>query len=479
MKLPKLQPNRTPAVIKTNLNTLVSAGFLIAIDDFGTGYSNIAQLMELPFSIIEPTVGLKNSFAFDTILKDRLLQSSPFSIIILHSQDLKTIQTYLDNESYNALLKNIVAWLLHLTKQKGQLFMLSDNLFAIIFNRFTQQETIGELALDIIQQSQKTWEQDEIKMQLSFQLTILRMPNDCNTSAEIHDCIGQFVKLSEIYSDRHIINPKNFIPEAYLRQAKIAYALQEKLENKTLDILYQPILSVNENRIIAFETLVSLSLSDGTLIQQNEILTTAEHIGLGRQLVEYILEKSFLWYAKESLNKKKVNLQILLLESFCFETNWAKRIFDIAEKTKMDMSFLCLQLTETIITNALENIKTNIDFLSDTQVHFAINDFGSGYTDFGEIFEIPFRTVKLNNKIVQNAFSNSTGKQLLEGAISLFRQLNWAIVADGVETKESFEYLKSIGLNYFQGSFVSYPEKAETALLQIKYFVKLDFIRRS
>lgn len=473
---------------KRKLNTIEISSFLVALifpliaiflqiflqgmilENFSLSISVLFLLLivQNDKNLIDVITGLQNNLAFNIVLRDNLLQKSSFSITFVHSRELKAIQTYLDNDTYNSLLQKISAWFINLAKKRFHLFSLNDHLFALVSTRHVKDETIGELSLDIIRRSQEAWELGEIEIQLTFQTSIIRVPDDCKTTNQIRDYIEQFIDLTEIYSDRHIIFAKDFVPENHLRQARIAYALQEKIEKNVLDIVYQPIYATKTKGIFAIEALISLPLNDGDTIQQSEILKVAERIGLGKRLGECIIKNVFSWYVSERLEQHNLFVQIRLLESFCFEINWAQNILEIAKKTGMSLSFLCLQLTETAIANTLDNLKHNMDFLKSKNVSFALDDYGSGYTDFGEILEIPFTTVKLDKKIVHAAFVDIVEKRLLEGSVSLFRKLNWPIVAEGVETDEHMTYLQELGLEYFQGYKIGYPEKGEILLEQLK-----------
>lgn len=419
-------------------------------------------------NLIDGITELQNNFAFTTVLRDALLEKSPFSITLVYSRELNVIQTYLDNNVYNTLLKEISTWFLGLTKKRFHLFILSDNMFAFIASKFVKNEMLGELSLDIIRRSQEPWHLGEIEIQLSFQTTTLRIPNDCKTANQIRDYVEQFASLTELFSDRHIIYPKDFIRENHLRQARIAYALQERIEKRNLNILYQPIYSLDANKTYALETLISFTLPDGSTAYQSEILKIAERIGLAKQLGEIIMEESFMWYLTHKLDTHKIHLQIRLLESFCLELDWAKTILKIVQKTKMKISYLCLQITETSIANNLTNIKNNMNILREKNVSFALDDYGTGYTDFSKILDTPFRLVKFDKKIVQAAFTNNLGAKLLEGSVSLFKQLNWPIIAEGVETKRQLDYLIKLGLEFFQGYHIGYPANGDHILSELK-----------
>ncbi|OQB00987.1 MAG: Cyclic di-GMP phosphodiesterase YahA [Spirochaetes bacterium ADurb.Bin215] len=195
------------------------------------------------------------------------------------------------------------------------------------------------------------------------------------------------------------------------------------------------------------------------------MLHLAERTGLGQRLGELILEKAFTWYVSNFLSTRGIEqLQIRLLESQCLETDWPRTVLRIAEKTGMDLSHLCLEITETSVVNTLSTLKLNMEFLLAKNVSFALDDYGSGYTDFGEILEMPFSIIKLDKKIVHAGLQTKKGERLLEGSVSLFRQIGWPIVAEGVETDEQAAFLAAMGCQYLQGYHFGYPVNGDVLL---------------
>lgn len=414
---------------------------------------------------LDGITGLYNHSAFLMYLKDYFLRSNVFSLVLIRSRELQTLQTYLDNNTLNRLLHAISGWLLLLAGKKFLLFTIDDGLFAFVSARPTDREAVGELSLEIIKRSEIPWISGATRIAIPFQTAILHCPADCSHTAQVLDYIDQFITLTETYTDRHILYGKDFVPEKYLRQATVAYILQDTLDTKSLELLYQPVYSTARQRITAIEVLVALPLPGGERAYQSEVLHLAERTGLGQRLGELVLEKAFSWYVSNFLSSRGVTqIQIRLLESQCLETDWPRTVLRIAEKTGMDLSHLCLEITETSVVNTLSTLKLNMEFLLAKNVSFALDDYGSGYTDFGEILEMPFSIIKLDKKIVHAGLQTKKGERLLEGSVSLFRQIGWPIVAEGVETDEQAAFLAAMGCQYLQGYHFGYPVNGDVLL---------------
>ncbi len=418
--------------------------------------------------LLDGITGLYNRSTFLIYLKDYFLRKSVFSLVLVRSRELHTLQTFIDNYTLNRLLHSISGWLTLLAGKKFLLFTIDDGLFVFMSLRSTDTEAIGELSLEIINRSEIPWISGVTRIALPFQTAILHCPADCSHPAQVLDYIDQFVSLSETFTDRHILYGKDFVPEKYLRQATIVYTLQEELDAQSLELRYQPVYSTTLHKITGMEVLVSLQLPGGETAYQSEVLHLAERTGLGQRLGELVLEKAFTWYVSSFLSSRGIDqLQIRLLESQCLEMDWPRTVLRIADNTGMDLSHLCLEITETSVVNTLNTLKFNMEFLLAKKVLFALDDYGSGYTDFGEILEMPFSIIKLDKKIVHAGLQTEKGERLLQGSVSLFRQIGWPIVAEGVETDEHVEFLVAMGCQFLQGYQIGYPVSGEEFLSRL------------
>lgn len=416
---------------------------------------------------IDGITGLYNRAIFLVHLKDNFLRKHDFSVVLVRSRELDSLETYLDNTTHNRLLHSISGWLTLLAARKFLLFSVDDGLFAFISTWHVDEGAVGELALEIVKRSGTPWISGTNHLDIPFQTAIIRCPADCSQTSQIIDYVEQFILLTEMFADRHILYGRDFIPDKHLRQAMVAYALQDRMDTRSLELQYQPVFSKKENSINAIEVLVTVSLPDGSIARQSEVLHIAERTGLGQQLGELIMEQSFSWFVANNLPERGISfLQVRLLESQCIETDWPASVLRIATKTGMDVSRLCIEITETSVVNTSATLKFNMEILIARKVCFALDDYGSGYTDFGEILEMPFSVIKLDKKMVHAGLQTRKGERLLQGSISLFRKIGWPIVAEGIETEDHAVMLHTMGCDYLQGYWIGYPIPGDELLQQ-------------
>lgn len=416
---------------------------------------------------IDGITGLYNRATFLVRLKENFLRKNSFSVILVRSRELDSLETYLDNNMHNRLLHSIAGWLTLLAGRKFLLFSVDDGLYAFITTWHVDEGAVGELALEIVKRSGTPWISGTMRLELPFQTAIIRCPADCSQTSQIIDYVEQFNLLTEMFADRHILYGRDFIPDKHLRQAMVAYALQERMDDRLLELEYQPVFSKADNEFMAIEVLITLTLPDGSVARQSEVLHIAERTGLGQQLGELIMEQSFGWYVTNNLSGRGIPfLQVRLLESQCIETDWPASVLRIAKKTGMEESRLCLEITETSVVNTFTTLKFNMEILLARNVCFALDDYGSGYTDFGEILEMPFSVIKLDKKMVHAGLRTQKGERLLQGSISLFKKIGWPIVAEGIETEDHATMLYAMGCEYLQGYWIGYPVPGDELLRQ-------------
>lgn len=389
---------------------------------------------------------------------------------MVRSRELHALQTYLDNTTYSRLLHSVSAWLSLIGGKHFSLFSINDGLFAFLSGRNAGESDSGELALEVVKRSEFPWIIGASRIDIPFQTAIINCPRDCRDVPRVMDYIEQFVILTEMFSDRHIIYGRDFIPDKHLRLARVAYELQKCLDAKNVALSFQPVYSVREAHPVALEVLILLTLPDGETAHQSEVLHVAERTGMAQRLGELVMENAFTWFVINELPLRGIKqLQLRLLESQCIESDWPRIVARLAEKTGMDLSCVCIEITEKSVVNTTPVLKYNMDCLSAQKVSFALDDYGSGYTDFSEILDMPFSLIKLDKSIVQAGLETTKGERLLQGSISLFKRIERPIVAEGIETEEQARILSDMGCDYLQGYWAGYPAKSE-ALLSLLTF---------
>ncbi|HZK19176.1 MAG TPA: EAL domain-containing protein, partial [Treponemataceae bacterium] len=406
--------------------------------------------------LIDGQSGLFNRSAFSHFVEKAFSAGKNFSVIAIFSKEMFELQNLLNASVYGELVFAVSLWLKEISGPNAQVCVLNEGTFTIVLQKYYVLGTDGEIAFEIANRANDPWEIDALTLEIPVQVGIFRCPEDSQNISELSDLIDQLADLPEKNQNRHIFYKKDFVSKKKQRQAFIAYSIRERIEQKTLEIGYQPIYSNKKNQIICIESQLRLKLDDNTIVEQNEIFKISELFGLSQSLTEYSFSNVFAWFTKNRVYDKGIELiQIRIPESQCLDVDWTKNISKLAKFYDMPLEYLCLEITEPSVVHSGSCLSRELALLAEHRVRFALDNFGSGYTYFGQIMEMPFSIIKIDKKIVNASIVNKKARALLLGSISLFKRLETQVVAKGIDTQEHADLAKTMGFDSLQGRFYS------------------------
>ncbi len=439
---------------------------VFALDGFAASFTLLFVLLSIQDTglLIDGGTGLYNREAFLVYLRQTFKKKRIFSVIIVHAPEFANLPEFIDNRALSCATRQFSGWL-STTAGKGAICCsLEDGLFALII----PADKADNAAESILDKSGNVWNCDGINLEIPFRLAVLYCPSEAENTAEVLDRIEQLAAMPAQIGAHRRIPTSSFTPGKQQRSAAISFALRGLLSGHDLCIRYQPVYSLSDKKIIALEALLGLRLDDGEWVGQSEILAIAERLGLARDLSALYFEQACMWYASSGVAAKGVrNLELRLVPARCMEPGWPDAMLLGLHAAGMKAENLCLELTETAVANLGGNIEKDMLYLTEKGVAFALDDYGSGYTDLGRILHLPFRSIKLDKRIVQAGLSDKKGRKLLDGSIALFSHLGHAIVAEGVETAEQALSLSSMGCGYLQGYYFGGPMEAKAILARL------------
>ena len=131
-----------------------------------------------------------------------------------------------------------------------------------------------------------------------------------------------------------------------------------------------------------------------------------------------------------------------------------KRFSKILEKYHVDAEKIHLEITEeSMIDYAL--LQKQIQSMRSTGFQFVLDDYGSGYSNVSRLKKCPFINIKLDMEVVRDYFKEPD--KFLPSLVQVFKQMNFTVTAEGVETLEMVESMKNIGCDFLQGYYFSKP----------------------
>jgi len=248
-----------------------------------------------------------------------------------------------------------------------------------------------------------------------------------------------------------------------LRRLTLESRLRHALERDELRVHYQPVISIETGRVRAAEALLRWTTADLGPIPPDQFIPIAEDSGLIVEIGAWVLDRAcrdMAGWAAGGLPEVRMNVNVSaaqLTDSFPLET-----VADILRKTGVAAESLELEVTERLLLDRSERTLSIFWALRDLGLRFAIDDFGTGHSAMRYLTDFPLDTLKIDRAFVARVTERDQDATLARAIVSMARGLDLDVIAEGVETPEQLEFLRTNGCDFAQGFLFSKPVPAET-----------------
>jgi diguanylate cyclase (GGDEF)-like protein len=236
--------------------------------------------------------------------------------------------------------------------------------------------------------------------------------------------------------------------------------LRSALEHQDFVLYYQPIVSLENSKLVGFEALVRWQHPQKGLIAPGEFIAIAEDTGLIIPLGEWVLHRAcqqlYAWQselpAASSLHIS-VNLSSKQIKQFDF----VDKLSQILADTGLQGSSLKLELTETMLMDQGEKTVELLTQIKQQQVQLSIDDFGTGYSSLSYLHRFPVDTLKIDRSFVSQISAEGKNGEIVKTIVTLAHSLGMRAIAEGVETSYQVTHLTNLGCEAAQGYFFAKP----------------------
>ena len=274
----------------------------------------------------------------------------------------------------------------------------------------------------------------------------------------------------------------------YARELNSGSSMRLRLENglrqavarNELHLVYQPIVDVASGTICGAETLVRWRHPELGLIPPDQFISIADESGQIREVGEWVLRtaagQTRAWH---EAGWDQLSIAVNFSAVQFREPGFEERVHQILDEARLDPAKLELEITETLAMQDAESTRQTLRRLKDVGVRISIDDFGTGYSSLGYLRRFPIDILKIDRSFVRDAHRDGEGAAIVRTIVALARSLKLVVLAEGVETREHYEFLAREGLDRMQGFYFARPCDAQTfeALLKGNGFNAPDRLR--
>ncbi|WMJ85607.1 sensor domain-containing protein [Anaerocolumna sp. MB42-C2] len=425
--------------------------------------------------------GIPLRATFMNSLKDTIQISKAkgicFAVLFLDIDNFKIVNDTYGHHIGDRFLKKVADRLKSCIRKKDMLSRIGGDEFTLLLNNLTEKQEAELIANDILKIFEYPVEINGHKLYTTFSIGISVFPENGQDGKGL-------IKKADIAMYQAKENGKNNIKfYDYEMSRSINYrddlkrSLRSALEKQEFYLCYQPLVEAKAKKVVSLEALIRWRKPGNGIISPNEFICLAEESKLIIPIGEWVLDTACRqikeWHDAGIYNSSvSVNISVLQLK----QPEFIKMVSEILLKTGLSPEYLQLEITESSYMEHIHSVEENMKLLKKIGIKVLLDDFGTGYNTLKNLQNFTVDSLKIDRSFVGNIKIN-VNKVIVEAIILLGRRIHAEIIAEGVETKEQYEYLKSIGCNIIQGYYFCKPLESEETVLFLKQDMKAVFVK--
>jgi len=232
----------------------------------------------------------------------------------------------------------------------------------------------------------------------------------------------------------------------------LEFDLREAIMCEGLELHYQPLVDLQDNKIVGCECLLRWRHREGGMIPPADFIPVAEETGLIAPLGEWVLRTACaevaLWpeHIKVAVNVSPVQFKA---------GNFVQTVIDALAASRLPARRLELEITEAVLIGDDEAALAVLHQLRDLGVRIALDDFGTGYSSLSYLQRFPFDKVKIDRSFIKDVEKPDGSLAIVQAVISIAKSRNMTTTAEGIETESQMEMLRALGCTEMQGFLFS------------------------
>jgi diguanylate cyclase (GGDEF)-like protein/PAS domain S-box-containing protein len=420
--------------------------------------------------------GLANRALFRLRLHEagERLRQSGRGLALLHIDldRFKLLNDSLGHEVADHLLKQMAQRISNAMPEADTVARLSGDEFAVLFDAYSNLSSLVRVASRLLDKLRVPLRVDGHELVISASVGISLL---ADTSRDVTVLVSQ--ANTAMQHAKHL-GGDNFqfytesLQASTLQRLQLENHLRKAIEERQLQVYYQPKLCLATGRLHAAEALVRWQHPQWGMVPPSDFIGLAEETGLIAPMGEFVLRQA-CWQACEWQRmglepiRVSVNLSVYQLR----QGKLVSLVRQVLEESGLAPHLLELELTESQLLDSVEHIIATFRQLHELGVKLAIDDFGTGYSSLSYLKRFPVDYVKIDQAFIRGLSEGSEDAAITRAIIAMAQSLDLQVVAEGVETHEQLDFLRKQGCNEVQGYLISRPVPAQelAGLLASRY----------
>ena len=398
-------------------------------------------------------------------------RSSSFALLFIDLDHFKDINDSLGHDVGDKVLQEVSSRLIKCIREDDTLARLGGDEFTIILEGTSNLKNIYHIADKIIATMKEPIHIFSNVLHITTSIGISIYPEHATQKSNLLKYADTAMyKAKEKGRNNYQVYSVDMTVNAFKRVV-MENSLRVAVKEEQFEVYHQPQIDASSNTLIGMEALVRWNHPTLGLVPPMDFIPLAEELGLIIDIDKVVMYKAmqqFVEWNRQGLKPGKLSLNLSM--QHLNSSDFIQNLMNTMKTIDFDANWLGLEVTETqVMKNPEHSIKKLIE-LSEYGIDVSVDDFGTGYSSLSYLKKLPLKKLKIDKSFIDDIPKDEDDIAITKAIISLAKNLNLGLVAEGVETAEQLEFLIAHECTCIQGYLYSKPLTSKDMTSYLKSF---------
>ncbi|HEX6704329.1 MAG TPA: bifunctional diguanylate cyclase/phosphodiesterase [Albitalea sp.] len=424
-----------------------------------------AHLQRTPLA--DPLTGLLSRLGIETALRKAALaaeaQGQRIALLAIGLDGFRSVNDSFGHALGDSVLREVARRLSDETSGH-HLARLGGDEFVLMLQGQVDRQGLGRVAGRLLELLDGPLTCDGHELTLSASIGIACFPEDGGASKLLARANAAMHAAKEAGGSTYMTFEPRMQDDARDRH-ELLRDLRHAIENKQLELFYQPKIDARSGQVTAAEALLRWHHPIRGTLSPDVFIPLAERHGLigalGNWVIEDACRQARVWRERGLKMRMAINLSVFQMR----QNDLVERIQASLKRHGVNPQRLTCEITESVAMEDTQVTQRTFERLGQAGIHLSIDDFGTGYSSLGYLRRLPATELKIDRSFVMDLDTSADARAIVDAVLKLAHAIGLKVVAEGVENIRQRDILLELGCDEFQGYLFARPMSARALLL--------------
>jgi len=390
------------------------------------------------------------------------------ALALIKLKDFSSLEVNLGFYTLEAMSKRLLVRLVSITKDHNLVVQVAIDSFLMVIPKVLNQGHAKLIASRISDELKRIIQVDQDIIQLVSQIGIAISGDSSSGESMYNNALIAIEK--GMLSDKNYALYQPIFSQQLRKKWDLKNDINIALHDNQFELYLQPKISLKDNQILGAEALIRWNHPKHGLVGPNDFIPVAEESGQIKAITDWVIKSAIRLLSSIIKFKPEFKLSINISANNLGTTELIVLIEDTLSIWNVATKNLILEVTETAIIKDAKSTLHQLETIREKGIGISIDDFGTGYSSLAYFKHLPATEIKIDKSFVDNLLDDNQDKKIVALIISLAKQFELDVIAEGVEDETTLKELKYLNCDLAQGYYFSKPLPFDEFIEWVKNF---------